>query len=79
MNCLRRYQGENIWRVTSGRGCEIERCYDAEYYEQLTAEQEKVVQAILLEEKEKFMKRLQGYLKRYGLSKIKKWTYWANE
>lgn len=76
---LRRYQGENIWRVTSGRGNEIERCYDAENYEQLTAEQEQVVRAILLEEKEKFMKRLQGYLKRYGLSKIKKWTYWANE
>ncbi len=74
---LRRYQDENIWCVT--RGCEIERCYDAKHYEQLTAEQEQVVQAILLEEKEKFMKRLQGYLKRYGLSKIKKWTYWANE
>lgn len=27
----------------------------------------------------KFEKRLQAYLKRYGLSKIKKWTYWDNE
>lgn len=27
----------------------------------------------------KFEKRLQEYLKRYGLSKIKKWTYWDNE
>lgn len=76
---LRRYQGENIWCVTSRRGNEIECCYGAENCEKLTAEQEQVVQAILLEEKEKFMKRLQGYLKRYGLSKIKKWAYWANE
>lgn len=27
----------------------------------------------------KFEKRLHAYLKRYGLSKIKKWTYWENE
>lgn len=27
----------------------------------------------------KFEKRLQAYLKRYGVSKIKKWTYWENE
>ena len=27
----------------------------------------------------KFEKRLKAYLKRYGLSKIKKWTYWDNE
>ena len=27
----------------------------------------------------KFEKRLHSYLKRYGLSKIKKWTYWDNE
>ena len=30
-------------------------------------------------QKSKFEKRLQAYLKRYGLSKIKKWTYWDNE
>lgn len=27
----------------------------------------------------KFEKRLHAYLKRYGVSKIKKWTYWDNE
>lgn len=27
----------------------------------------------------KLEKRLHAYLKRYGLSKIKKWTYWDNE
>lgn len=75
---IRRYQNENIWRVTSNRNDDIERFYDAKNYEKLTAKQEQVVQSILLEEKEKFTKRLQSYLKRYGLSKIKKWTYWAN-
>lgn len=27
----------------------------------------------------KFEKRLQTYLKKYGLSKVNTWTYWANE
>lgn len=27
----------------------------------------------------KFEKRLQTYLKKYGLSKVNTWTYWENE
>ena len=29
--------------------------------------------------KEKFVKRLNAYLKRYGLSKVNTWTYWIDE
>jgi hypothetical protein len=32
----------------------------------------------LKREREKFDKRLQTYLKRYGTSKIRTWTYWAD-
>lgn len=33
----------------------------------------------LEEEKQKFTKRLNSYLKRYGLSKVTSWSYWADE
>lgn len=33
---------------------------------------------VLSEEQEKFYKRLQTYLKRYGLSKCRYWTYWLD-
>ena len=34
--------------------------------------------AIMKQEREKFAKRLNAYLKRYGLSKLHTWTYWAD-
>lgn len=30
-------------------------------------------------EKERFSKRIETYLKRYGLSKVRTWSYWADE
>lgn len=30
-------------------------------------------------ERERFTKRLKSYLKRYGLSKVRAWTYWEDE
>ena len=33
----------------------------------------------LLAERKKFEKRLNSYIKRYGMSKIRTWTYWADE
>ena len=34
---------------------------------------------ILAEELQKFVKRLNTYLKRYGLSKVHSWSYWRDE
>ena len=35
--------------------------------------------AVLAEELQKFVKRLNTYLKRYGLSKVHSWSYWRDE
>ena len=35
--------------------------------------------ALMGDEQEKFKKRLKTYLKRYGMSKVETWTYWADE
>lgn len=34
---------------------------------------------VCYEEQVKFLKRLKTYLKRYGMSKVQTWTYWADE
>lgn len=43
--------------------------------EELNEEDKKNLKEIVLQEKAKFTKRLNTYLKRYGLSKIHSWTY----
>lgn len=43
--------------------------------EELNEEDKKNLKEIILSEKAKFEKRLNTYLKRYGLSKIHSWTY----
>ena len=49
-----------------------------EGWRQLTDEERKAVAAALRFVRDGFEKRLQAYLKRYGVSKIQTWTYWAN-
>lgn len=44
----------------------------------LTQEEKDAYGAFLEEEQAKFEKRLNTYLKRYGLSKCQYWTYWAD-
>lgn len=44
----------------------------------MTETDRKVILAGVKHEREKFEKRLHAYLKRYGTSKIKTWTYWAD-
>lgn len=39
----------------------------------------KRVKATYLKERDKFAARLEAYWKRYGASKLKTWTYWADE
>lgn len=47
-------------------------------YTKMTEKQLEEYLEILKNEKKKFEKRLNGYLKRYGVKKCKTWTYWAN-
>ena len=44
----------------------------------MTEPDRKVILAGVKHERAKFEKRLNAYLKRYGTSKIKTWTYWAD-
>ena len=44
----------------------------------MTEPDRKVILAGVKHEREKFEKRLNAYLKRYGTKKIKTWTYWAD-
>jgi hypothetical protein len=37
-----------------------------------------LVKKLVATESKRFEKRLHAYLKRYGLSKIKSWTYWLD-
>ena len=59
--------------------------YSADYWDavregwrQLTDEERKAVAAALRFVRDGFEKRLHAYLKRYGVSKIHTWSYWAN-
>jgi len=47
--------------------------------EELTIDDLTELYRICFEEQMKFCKRLRTYLKRYGLSKVRTWTYWADE
>jgi len=56
---------ENPWRYKDG-------------YEKMTETDRKAILEGVKHEREKFEKRLNAYLKRYGTRKIKTWTYWAD-
>lgn len=48
-------------------------------YVEIPEEDRKAVIAMYEEEREKMSKRIDQYLKRYGLSKLHVWTYWQDE
>ena len=48
-------------------------------YIKASPEDLKIIISAIENEKEKFEKRLKTYLKRYGLTKLKTWTYWQDE
>ena len=48
-------------------------------WRRLTEDELAAYYAVLYDEQVKFLKRLKAYLKRYGLSKVRTWTYWADE
>ena len=48
-------------------------------WRRLTEDELHELYAILFDEQMRFCKRLKTYLKRYGTSKVRTWTYWADE
>lgn len=71
------YTHGNLAEVRYIRMCDMERNAGS-IIRELTGEEKGELEAIAKEEIEKFKKRLNTYLKRYGLAKCHFWTYWAD-
>ena len=63
------------------RSLEYCRYYDriGEDWEKISDSDRQNIIAAYTESKKDFEKRLQSYLKRYGMSKVNTWTYWMDE
>lgn len=79
------YTGEteplNLWTWYSWSEYDVENepwRYTPGTYEKMTEHDRKAILQAVKHEREKFEKRLQTYLKRYGVKKIRTWTYWAD-
>jgi len=79
------YTGEterlNLWKWYSWSEWDVKNepyRYTPGTYEKMTDRDRKAILQAVKREREKFEKRLQTYLKRYGTSKIRTWTYWAD-
>lgn len=80
-----RYTGETaplrLWKAWAWREFDVKNepwRYVPGTYEKMTDEDRLTILDGLRREREKFNKRLQAYLKCYGTSKIRTWTYWAD-
>lgn len=80
-----RYTGETaplrLWQARAWSAYDVEHetwRYEPGTYEKMCDEDRLAILEGLKREREKFDKRLQTYLKRYGTSKIRTWTYWAD-
>ncbi len=69
----------NLWEFYAWRKSDLEGgSHFYGKYEKMTDADRMAILAGMKREREKFDKRLQAYLKRYGTSKIHTWTYWAD-
>ena len=68
----------NIHEVVGLRRCDFENQRWGTYVEISEADRKLIIE-MYEEEKEKMSKRIDTYLKRYGLSKLHVWTYWQDE
>lgn len=77
--CNNKTYHPNMYDIVISDNIEDARRYNrnTEYIE-LTAERTEQYHKLLLNEKAEFEKRLQQYLKRYGVTKCHAWSYWAN-
>ena len=80
------YTGEreplNVWRYYAWREWDVNNepwRYTPGMYEKMSDADRQTILAGLKREREKFDKRLHTYLKRYGTSKLRTWTYWMDE
>lgn len=67
----------NVWRLAYMNISNVDNKY-GEYEILAPADREAVING-LKNERKKFEKRLHTYLKRYGTSKLRTWTYWVDE
>ena len=68
----------NIHKLVGLHYCDfVEQRYGR--YSEMSEEDKKLIIGMYEEEKEKMNKRIDTYLKRYGLSKLNVWTYWRDE
>lgn len=65
----------NIWKVTAKKPGAPDFINDESNAVDLTENDRKLLVAALNTEREKLVKRLKTYLKRYGMSKVKTWSY----
>lgn len=74
-----RQEGElNIWNFTALYVCEaLENRNHFTDLRKATAEECKAIVKALKEEKAKQEKKINAYLKRFGLSKVRAWSYWT--
>ena len=71
----------NLWGFTVLSFCEFINQKERKLYNEIQEASHEDIINILAAEKEeraKFEKRLKTYLKRYGLSKVKTWSYWSD-
>lgn len=68
----------NIHKVVGLRFCAFDELKNSHYSELSESDKELII-AMYEEEMEKMNKRIDTYLKRYGLSKLNVWTYWLDE
>lgn len=71
----------NLCSVSWYRPWELEELHDGER-ERLREASDAELEIIIAgykEEREAFEKRLNAYLKRYGMSKVRSWSYWRDE
>jgi len=69
----------NLWRYIAIHWSDME--YHPDWHKgaiKMNDTDRKAILAGLKHERDKFEKRLQSYLKRYGTSKLHTWTYWAD-
>lgn len=84
---LQRQGWTNIFATHSMASKKTKRCYlisekeilyrdlNKDDYYKLTDADKENLKKVIVEEKEKFIKRLNTYLKKYGLSKVDSWSY----
>ena len=79
------YGDKRVWiNTTNYKNNRVELCFYSSWgqpdgdYKECTDEEKKLILKGLKYGRELFEKRLDSYLKRYGVSKLHTWTYWAD-